>query len=162
VVEALKRMPERTRFMKGLFAWLGFRQTTVTFAREQRSAGRGKWRPWRLWNFALEGIFSFSTLPLRIWTYFGFMVALAALAFMVYIVLDTLIYGNPVAGYPSLVAILSFATGLQLIGIGILGEYVGRVFIEVKRRPLYIVRATYGFDGPSPLPQAREQAQNAL
>ena len=149
VVLALLRFPERTRFMKGLFATLGFSQTTVTFPRAPRAADSGKWNPWRLWNFALEGIFSFSTLPLRIWTYFGVSMAFAALAFMVYVIADTLIYGNPVAGYPSLVAILLFASGVQLIGIGILGEYLGRVFVEVKRRPLYIVRATHGFGPPS-------------
>jgi glycosyltransferase involved in cell wall biosynthesis len=146
VVEVLRTFPERTRFMKGLFASLGFRQTFVEFSREARAVGTGKWRTWKLWNFALEGIFSFSTLPLRMWTYFGFSIALLSLAFMVYIVIDTLIYGNPVAGYPSLLAVLLFATGLQLVGIGILGEYLGRVFIEVKRRPLYIVREAYGFE----------------
>lgn len=160
VVEVLRRFPERTRFMKGLFAWLGFRQAVVTFSREPRAKGRGTWRAWRLWNFALEGIFSFSTLPLRVWAYFGFLMAVAALAFMVYIVVDTILYGNPVAGYPSLVAILLLATGLQLVGIGILGEYLGRVFIEVKRRPLYIVRATYGFEVPFPAGKVHEDRES--
>jgi len=100
-VEALKRLPERTRFMKGLFAWLGFRQAVVTYVRAPRVAGTSKWRYWQLWNFALEGLLSFSTMPLRIWTYFGLLVASTALVFMLYIILRTLLYGVVLPGYAS-------------------------------------------------------------
>ena len=146
VVEALKRLPERTRFMKGLFAWLGFKTTSVEFKREARSAGEGKWGSWKLWNFALDGIFSFSTAPLRIWTYIGFLLSVFSALYLVYVVSDTLIYGNPVDGYPSLVAISLFFNGAILMGLGIMGEYVGRIFLETKRRPIYLVRETVGFD----------------
>jgi glycosyltransferase involved in cell wall biosynthesis len=146
VVEALKRLPERTRFMKGLFAWLGFKTTSVEFKREARSAGEGKWGSWKLWNFALDGIFSFSTAPLRIWTYIGFLLSVFSALYLVYVVADTLIYGNPVDGYPSLVAISLFFNGAILMGLGIMGEYVGRIFLETKRRPIYLVRETVGFD----------------
>lgn len=146
VVEALRRLPERTRFMKGLFAWLGFKQTQIHFTREQRSAGEGKWGGWKLWNFALDGIFSFSTAPLRIWSYLGFFLSLFSLFYLLYIITDTLIYGNDVPGYPSLVAISLFFNGAILMGLGIVGEYVGRIFIETKQRPIYLIRDTLGFD----------------
>jgi glycosyltransferase involved in cell wall biosynthesis len=145
VVDALKLLPERTRFMKGLFAWLGFRQTQVEYTRAARVAGDSKWRYWRLWNLALEGLFSFSTLPLRIWTYAGLLVALVALAFAAFIVGRTLISGVDVPGYASIVALLSFFSGVNMIGLGILGEYLGRVFTEVKRRPNYLIRDRLGF-----------------
>lgn len=147
VVEALKGLPERTRFNKGLFAWLGFSPEIVTYQRPARAAGRSKWRYWRLWNFALEGIFSFSTVPLRIWTYLGALVAVGAMAYAVWIVVRTLAYGVDMPGYASLATMQLFFSGLIMIGLGILGEYVGRVFIEVKRRPLYLVEETLGFDG---------------
>jgi polyisoprenyl-phosphate glycosyltransferase len=145
VVEALKLLPERTRFMKGLFAWLGFRQGRVDYARAPRAAGDSKWRYWRLWNFALEGLFSFSTLPLRIWTYAGLLVALLALAFAVFVVVRTLVLGVDVPGYASIAALLCFFSGVNMIGLGIVGEYLGRVFTEVKRRPNYLVRDRLGF-----------------
>jgi glycosyltransferase involved in cell wall biosynthesis len=145
VVEALKLLPERTRFMKGLFAWLGFRQAEVYYVRAARAAGSSKWRYWRLWNLALEGLFSFSTLPLRIWTYVGLLVALLALVFTAFIVARTLIAGVDVPGYASIVALLSLFSGVNMIGLGILGEYLGRVFTEVKRRPHYLVRDRLGF-----------------
>jgi glycosyltransferase involved in cell wall biosynthesis len=150
VVEALKLLPERTRFMKGLFAWLGFRQTQVPYTRAARAAGASKWRYWRLWNLALEGLFSFSTLPLRVWTYAGLLVALLALAFAAFIVGRTLISGVDVPGYASIVALLSFFSGVNMIGLGILGEYLGRVFTEVKRRPNYLVRDRLGFGEDAP------------
>lgn len=145
VVEALKLLPERTRFMKGLFAWLGFRQAEVRYVRAARAAGASKWRFWRLWNLALEGLFSFTTLPLRIWTYLGLLVALLALAFAGFIVGRTLIAGVDVPGYASIVALLSLFSGVNMIGLGIIGEYLGRVFTEVKRRPHYLVRDRLGF-----------------
>jgi glycosyltransferase involved in cell wall biosynthesis len=145
VVEALKLLPERTRFMKGLFAWLGFRQTQVEYTRAARVAGDSRWRYWRLWNLALEGLFSFSTLPLRIWTYVGLLVATVALGFAVFIVAETLLFGVDVPGYASIVVLLSLFSGMNMIGLGIIGEYLGRVFTEVKRRPNYLVRDQLGF-----------------
>jgi glycosyltransferase involved in cell wall biosynthesis len=146
VVEALKQLPERTRFMKGLFAWLGFKTTQLYFKREERFAGQGKWGSWKLWNFALDGIFSFSTTPLRIWTYLGFSLSVLSVIYLFYVVVDTLIYGNDVAGYPSLVALLLFFNGVILMGLGVVGEYVGRIFLESKRRPIYLIREKIGFD----------------
>jgi polyisoprenyl-phosphate glycosyltransferase len=153
VVEALQCLPERTRFMKGLFAWLGFKYATVYYVRPERVAGSSKWQLWKLWNFALEGIFSFTTLPLRMWTYGGLLMASAALAYMGFILGRTLWFGVDVPGYASLVVIMLFFSGMQMIGLGILGEYLGRVFIEVKQRPLYLVRDAMGFDPvSSPVP----------
>lgn len=146
VVEALKQLPERTRFMKGLFAWLGFRQAVVTYSRPERAAGATKWHYWRLWNFALEGITSFTSLPLVIWTYIGALIAVGAFLYALYIALRTLLFGVDVPGYASIVVILLFFNGLNMLGIGIVGEYLARVFIEVKNRPLYLVRDRYGFD----------------
>ena len=145
VVEALKLMPERTRFMKGIFAWLGFRQTTVAYTRPERVAGTSKWRFWKLWNFALDGIFSFTTLPLRIWTYVGLGVAALSLSYMLFVVLRTVVHGVDVPGYASLVVMLLFFSGMNMIGLGIMGEYLGRVFVEVKRRPVYLVSEAIGF-----------------
>ncbi len=150
VVEMLRQMPERTRFMKGVFAWLGFRPATIEYARPARTSGESKWRPWQLWNFALDGLFSFTTLPLRIWTYFGVAVACAAMAYMVFIIVRTLILGVDVPGYASVVVFILFFSGLNMIGLGVIGEYLGRVFIEVKGRPLYLVRREIGFDEASP------------
>jgi glycosyltransferase involved in cell wall biosynthesis len=161
VVAALKGMPERTRFMKGMFAWLGFKQATITYVRPARHAGSTKWRFWRLWNFALDGIFSFTTLPLKVWTYFGLAVAAVALAYMLFVILRTLIYGIDVPGYASIVVMLLFFSGMNMIGLGIVGEYLGRVFIEVKQRPLYLVRDAIGFESvlggrdPRPSPVTR-------
>lgn len=146
VVDALQRLPERTRFMKGLFAWLGFKQATVEYVRPERVAGASKWPLWKLWNFALEGIVSFTTLPLRMWTYWGLLIASAALAYMGFIVGRTLWFGVDVPGYASLVVMILFFSGMQMIGLGMLGEYLGRVFIEVKQRPVYLVREAMGFD----------------
>ena len=146
VVEALKTLPERTRFMKGLFAWLGFRQTTILYSRQPRAAGESKWQYWKLWNFALEGIFSFSTVPLKIWTYFGVFVALSSLIYMNFIIIRTLVYGIDVPGYASLTVFILFFSGINMVGLGILGEYVGRMFIEVKQRPLYLIRDMSGIE----------------
>lgn len=140
VVDVLKLLPERRRFMKGLFAWVGFRQATVPFVREPRSAGKSKFSGWRLWNLALEGFTSFSTVPLRIWTYIGLAVALLAFCFGLVIIGRTLVLGRDLPGYASLITIILFLGGIQLIGLGIIGEYLGRVYTEVKGRPLYIVR----------------------
>lgn len=158
VVEMLRQLPERTRFMKGIFAWLGFRPATVEYARPARASGESKWRPWQLWNFALDGLFSFTTLPLRIWTYFGLVAAFAALAYMVLIIARTLILGVDVPGYASVVVFILFFSGLNMIGLGIIGEYLGRVFIEVKGRPLYLVRQAIGFEEES----SREVLEDAV
>jgi len=150
VVEALQLMPERTRFMKGIFAWLGYDVAQVSYARPPRSKGTTKWNYWKLWNFALEGIFSFSTLPLRIWTYLGFFLAVAAALYIMFIIFRVLILGVDVPGYASTLVLLLFFSGLNMIGLGILGEYVGRIFTEVKRRPLYLIKQKVGFDDSPP------------
>ncbi len=143
VVDALKLLPERRRFMKGLFAWVGFRQATLPYAREARKAGEGKFSGWRLWNFALEGITSFSTAPLRIWTYLGLAIALLAFTFGLFVVGRTLMLGRDLPGYASLITVVLFLGGVQLIGLGVLGEYIGRLYGEAKGRPIYIVRERY-------------------
>ena len=144
VVDALKLFPERTRYMKGLFAWLGFDQTCVGYVRPARLEGSTKWNFLLLLNFALDGIFSFSTLPLRVWTYLGGMVAVFAFFYMLFIVFKVLIMGIDVPGYASTLVVILFFSGLNMLGLGILGEYVGRIFAEVKRRPIYIVERTIG------------------
>jgi glycosyltransferase involved in cell wall biosynthesis len=125
--------------MKGLFAWIGYPQAAVVYKRDPRYAGHSKFDYWRLWNFAIEGITSFSIAPLKIATYLGSSVALLAFAFGLVIIGRTLLFGDPVAGYPSLVVIVLFLGGTQLVFIGVLGEYLGRIFDETKRRPLYLV-----------------------
>lgn len=144
VVDALNAMPESCRFMKGLFAWAGFRTASVDYVRQPRAAGRSKFSGWKLWNFALEGITSFSTLPLRIWTYAGFLVAAAALVYALAVAVRTLVFGVDVPGYASLAVLILLFGGLQMIGMGMIGEYVGRIYMESKRRPLYFVRARFG------------------
>lgn len=139
VVEALKRLPERNRFMKGLYAWVGFRTQALSYKQPLRAAGDTRFNYWKLWNFALDGIVSFSTWPLRVWSYLGVCVALIAFLYGGYIVLRTLLFGADVPGYASLAAGVMFLGGMQLISIGVIGEYLGRLFIETKDRPLYIV-----------------------
>lgn len=139
-VRALEQLREQHRFMKGLFAWIGFPQKEVLYKRLPRYAGSTKWNYWKLWNFALEGITSFTIAPLKVATYLGLSVAFAALIFATVIIFKTLVYGNSVAGYPSLMVTMLFLGGVQLIGMGILGEYVGRMFNETKGRPLYFVK----------------------
>lgn len=144
VVDAVRQLPERTRFMKGIFAWVGFPTTTVYFDRESRVAGTTTWNYWKLWKFALDGIFSFTTVPLRVWTYIGALISLFAFLWAVYIIILTLFFGNNVAGYPSLIVAVLFMGGMQLLSIGIIGEYVGRIYRETKHRPLYLVQETVG------------------
>jgi len=146
VVEALSQLQERNRFMKGLFAWVGFRQARVEYAREPREHGSTKWKAWRLWNFGLDGITSSSTVPLRIWSYLGAAVFLAALAYAGFLIVRTLVHGADVPGYASLMVVVLFMGGLNLLTLGIVGEYVGRIYTEVKQRPLYLVRERAGFD----------------
>jgi len=143
VIDALMSLPERNRFMKGLFAWVGFRQTTVPYVREVRTAGRTKFSGWRLWNFALDGITSFSTAPLRIWSYLGLAIAFCSFSFGIFIVARAILLGRDLPGYASIITAVLFLGGVQLIGIGVLGEYIGRLHSEVKARPIYIVRERY-------------------
>ncbi|WP_050477502.1 glycosyltransferase family 2 protein [Herbaspirillum rhizosphaerae] len=143
-VDVLKQLPERQRFMKGLFAWVGFKTTTVDYKRSAREVGTTKFSGWKLWNFALEGITSFSTAPLKLMTYIGGAGTLITLFYALYIVFRTLIHGVDVPGYASLLVAVLFVGSLQLIGIGILGEYVGRIYMETKQRPTYVVRRNHG------------------
>lgn len=140
VIEALRTLRENQRFMKGLFAWVGFRTQIVEFEVAEREFGTSSFNLWRLLNFAIDGITSFTTAPLRTWFYVGSTISVCSLLYGVYIVADALMFGNEVAGYPSLAALLSFIGGVQLIGIGVLGEYIGRIYKESKFRPIYIVR----------------------
>jgi len=144
VVDVIRQMPERNRFMKGLFAWAGFRQASVSYHREERTVGTTKFNYWRLWTLAIDGITSASTVPLRVWSYVGGSVALFALGYAIFIVIRTLISGVEVPGYASLMVAILFLGGLQLFSLGVLGEYVGRILTEVKHRPLYVVRETIG------------------
>lgn len=141
-VDALKQLRERHRFMKGLFGWIGFRQVAVHYERAPRAAGASKFNFWKLWNFALEGITSFSTVPLRIATYLGLLTALVAFVYGGIIIAKTLMYGEPVRGYPSLMSVVLFLGGVQLVALGIIGEYLGRMYGETKRRPLYLIGET--------------------
>jgi glycosyltransferase involved in cell wall biosynthesis len=152
-VEAMRRFPERSRFMKGLFAWIGYPSTTIEYDRPGRHAGTTKWNYWRLWNFALEGITSFSALPLKLASYVGFVTAVVAFVYGVYIIGKTLLFGDVARGYPTLAVLILFLGGIQLMALGIIGEYLARMFIEVKQRPLYLVQRHL----PS-APQARESS----
>lgn len=144
VVEILRTLPERNRFMKGLFAWSGLKSRGVPYVQAERKTGSTKFNYPKLWNFALDGIIGFSTLPLRIWSYFGGFVALLAFIYMLWIVAKTLIFGIDVSGYASLMSVILFLGGIQLVSIGILGEYLGRVSEEVKRRPVYVIADIVG------------------
>ena len=146
VVEALRALPERNRFMKGLFAWCGFRQTCVEYDRVERNTGSTKFNYWKLWTLALDGITSASTAPLRVWSYAGAIIALASLGYAALVVSRTLLTGVQVPGYASIMVSVLFLGGVQLISLGILGEYVGRILTETKQRPLYVVRDTIGLD----------------
>jgi glycosyltransferase involved in cell wall biosynthesis len=138
--DALKQLRERHRYMKGLFAWIGFPSKALLYKRDPRFAGVTKWNYWKLWTLALEGFTSFTTAPLKIATYVGAAVAFAAFLFAMFIIYKTLAYGDPVAGYPSLMVVVLFIGGIQLIALGIIGEYLGRMFMETKLRPLYLVK----------------------
>jgi glycosyltransferase involved in cell wall biosynthesis len=143
-VAAMRGLRERHRFMKGLFGWIGYRQIGVPYDREPRAAGTTKWNYWRLWNFAIEGITSFSAAPLKIATYVGLLTSLCAFGYGVVVIVRTLLYGDPVAGYPSLMVVMLFLGGLQLMALGLIGEYLGRLYEEGKQRPLYLVDRLIG------------------
>jgi glycosyltransferase involved in cell wall biosynthesis len=144
VIEAIKTLPERKLFMKGILSWVGFNTDIVEYTRAERRTGKTKFNGWKLWNFALEGITSFSTVPLRIWTYVGLSIATVSLIYAFWMVLDKIIWGNPVPGYPSLITAVLFLGGIQLIGIGVIGEYIGRIYMETKGRPRYIIKSIIG------------------
>ena len=134
--------------MKGLLSWPGFTTEVIDYSRPERASGSSKWKPWRLFNYALDGLFSFSTAPLRMWSYVGLLLSLFSLLYLLFVVAKTLILGVDLPGYASIVSIILFFSGINLIGLGILGEYLGRVFLEVKQRPVYLVRKKIGFDNP--------------
>jgi glycosyltransferase involved in cell wall biosynthesis len=142
-VDALKELPENRRFMKGLFAWVGGRTAAIEYVRQPRAAGKTKFSGWNLWNFAIEGITSFSTLPLRVWTYIGGATALFAFFYAAYLIVRTVLKGIDVPGYASIITAVLLLGGMQLVGIGVIGEYVGRIYFEAKRRPIYVVRKVY-------------------
>jgi glycosyltransferase involved in cell wall biosynthesis len=147
VVEVIRSMPERNRFMKGLFAWGGFKQAAVEYDRVPRTVGTTKFRYWKLWTLALDGITSASTMPLRIWSYIGVVIAFFALVYAVFVIVRTTLFGIDVPGYPSMMVAILFFGGLHLISLGVLGEYVGRILVETKQRPIYVVRKRIGFEG---------------
>ncbi|AZD10237.1 Bactoprenol glucosyl transferase [Pseudomonas chlororaphis] len=144
VVNVIRTLPEHQLFMKGVLSWAGFTTVVVEYERAERVAGKSKFNGWKLWNLALEGITSFSTVPLRLWTYVGGGISIFAVLYAVYMVLDKIFFGNSVPGYPSLMTAILFLGGVQLIGIGILGEYVGRIYIEAKHRPRYVIKDVIG------------------
>lgn len=143
VLTALQQLPENQRFMKGIFAWVGFKTAIVEYKRDKRQAGSTSFNAWKLWNLALEGITSFSTVPLRIWLYLGTLISTLAFFYGSFIVVKTVIFGIDSPGYASIMAAILFLGGVQLIGIGVLGEYIGRMYMESKRRPTYIVENEY-------------------
>jgi glycosyltransferase involved in cell wall biosynthesis len=143
-LDALKQVRERQRFMKGLFAWVGYRQRAIVYERDPRFAGSSKFNYWRLWNFAIEGITSFSTAPLRLATYVGLLTAFAAFVFGVFVFVKAVFYGDVVRGYPTLLLVILFLGGVQLMALGTIGEYLGRLYMEAKQRPLYLVEELHG------------------
>jgi len=143
VVNELKRLPETQRFMKGIFAWLGFKTAVIEYKRNERIAGKTSFNGWKLWNFALDGITSFSTVPLRVWLYIGTFLAFISFIYGSLIIIRTLVFGVDMPGYASMITIVLFLGGIQLIGIGILGEYIGRIYLEAKNRPIYIIEDEY-------------------
>ncbi len=144
VLDTLRTLPERRRFMKGLFAWVGFRSTNIYYHRAPRHTGKTTWNYWRLWNFAVEGITSFSQVPLQLAAYLGVLVSLLAFLYAIWLVASTLVYGNPVKGYPSIMVTLLFLGGVQLMALGVIGEYLGRIYEESKQRPVYLIRQVWG------------------
>ena len=139
--QALLRIPERHRFMKGLYAWIGFPQKAIPYRREARFTGRSKWNYWQLWNLALEGITSFTIVPLKLATYLGFAIALVAFAYGLMIVAKAILFGEPVRGFPTIMSLMLLLGGVQLIVLGFIGEYLGRIFDETKQRPLYLLES---------------------
>lgn len=143
IVDVMRKLPERNRFMKGIFAWVGYSSVGVNYVRQARAAGKTKWNYWRLWNFALDGITGFSSVPLRVWTYVGAVVSLFSFLYALVTMLKVMILGVDLPGYASLLTVILFLGGLQLLSLGVIGEYIGRIFVEVKGRPLYVVEHIY-------------------
>ena len=146
IINAILSLNEKNIFMKGIFGWTGFKSVGIEYVREKRSAGISKWNYWKLWNFALDGITASTTFPLRIWSYLGGILSLSGMLYAFYIILRTVIKGIDVPGYASLLVFILLLGGIQMIILGILGEYIGRIFIEVKNRPIYIVENKVNFD----------------
>lgn len=149
IVDVINQMPERCRFMKGIFAWPGFKTETVAFQANVRAGGRSQWSLWKLWRFALDGLFSFSTVPLKMWTYLGGLSALGAFIYLTITLVQKIVFGISAPGYASLLIVVLFLNGLLLLSNGIQGEYLARIFEEVKGRPLFVVGNTWGFDEPA-------------
>jgi glycosyltransferase involved in cell wall biosynthesis len=139
VIDAILSLKERNIFMKGVFGWTGFKSAGIKYTRHKRHAGQSKWNYWKLWNFALDGITASTTFPLRVWTYLGTLLSFTGMIYAIYIIVRTILNGIDVPGYASLLVFILVLGGIQMIILGILGEYIGRIFIEVKNRPLYIV-----------------------
>jgi len=146
IIDAVVRLSERNRFMKGILAWPGGQTALVYYTPAKRIAGKTKWNYLKLWNFAIDGITAFSSMPLKIWSYIGVFIACGAFVYALQVILKFFITGESVKGYPSLMVAILFLGGIQLISIGVLGEYVARIFKESKQRPLYLIQETYGFD----------------
>jgi len=159
VVDVLNQMPERHRFMKGIYAWPGFKTATIEFQAAQRNDGGGsKWGFFKLWRFALDGIFSFSTMPLKVWTYVGLLCAAGSFVYLLVTIIQVLWFGVDVPGYASVLSVLLFFNGLSIISNGIQGEYLARIFEEVKGRPLYVVGGRWGFESSKRLEAVGAQA----
>ena len=144
VVASINELRERQRFMKGIFAWVGFKTETIEYVRASRRVGDSKFSGWKLWNLALEGFTSFSTIPLRLWTYIGGIGAFFSIIYALFISIRTLVYGVEVPGYASLIVIFLFISSLQILSVGVLGEYIGRIYMETKNRPIYVIRKRHG------------------
>jgi hypothetical protein len=158
IVDVINQMPERCRFMKGIFAWPGFKTETVAFQANVRAGGHSHWSLWKLWRFALDGLFSFSTVPLKLWTYLGGLSALGAFIYLIITLIQKIVFGIVAPGYASLLIVVLFLGGLLLVSNGIQGEYIARIFEEVKGRPLFVVADTWGFDEPAVRPAAGASA----
>jgi len=160
IVDVVNQMPERCRFMKGIFAWPGFKTEAVEFQANVRAGGLSRWSFWKLWRFALDGLFSFSTAPLKLWTYLGGLSAAGAFIYLIITLIQKIFFGIKAAGYASLLIVVLFLGGLLLLSNGIQGEYIARIFEEVKGRPLFVVASKWGFDEPAvhaaPVPPAAE------
>ena len=149
IVDVINEMPERCRFMKGIFAWPGFKTERVEFQANVRAGGHSRWSWWKLWRFALDGLFSFSTAPLKLWTYLGGLSAAGAFIYLVITLVQKIFFGIKTPGYASLLIVVLFLGGLLLLSNGIQGEYIARIFEEVKGRPLFVVGNKWGFDEPA-------------
>ena len=146
VVKALQQIGDKKRFNKEIFSWIGFKTAQIEFARPARAAGTSRHSFWRLWNMALDGIFSASTVPLRFWSYIGFLVALFTFLYLIFVILYTIAFGRQVPGYSSTIVAVLFFGGLNLLSVGIMGEYIGRIYAEVRNRPNYLIKSKFGMD----------------